>query len=137
MDEQEAAKMADSGGTDPDEGERDRPDSEEATDLDELFAGREAAIEAKQEAQWNRYLAASFPAPGAMYRMGNDELMHHVHLFALQRILEERLGVTQREVTLVMNEIMYEECEKIYEEARRKRREALTQGITSPVNPII
>jgi len=84
------------------------------------------------------YAEAQVPSPKAIWRMGNDELMHRVHLLALDKILRERFGVTKAEIELATKQCMLDEMEKILVEAKKAKRDMLrmqlTQGIIAPGN---
>ena len=78
--------------------------------------------------------AANIPDIRGIYRMGNNEFMHHCHLLALTDLVKQKLGITDEEWEVTMKEWVYTEGMQGLELAKVQRREALKQQLTRGIN---
>lgn len=76
-----------------------------------------------------RWQEAGLPNPATIYRMNDDELLHHCHLLAIAKILQEKFEVPQEELDLALKEVFLEELEKLRPIAVEARRQSIVHGL--------
>ena len=93
-------------------------------------------VEAELKAEADRWDEARIPFIGSIYRMNENEFMHHVHVLALTRMLNECLGITDDQITLMIKKVFVEEMKKTFPLVQDARNQALRNAIVDGVNII-
>ena len=88
----------------------------------------------EEQVRWTR---EQLPGPKAMYRMGENEFMHHCHLQAMAKLVQEKLNLTDDEIELAIAEEFLEETRKMYDMAIEMKREITRQSIVEGIRPKI
>lgn len=101
---------------------------------------RQAKVDAELDEHGKEWAAINAPGPKPMYRMNDDEFMHHVHVLVITEILQEKLGITPEEIHLRLTEKFLEESRKMLEILKQHQRNQIRNGIIIPrpkIDPII
>jgi hypothetical protein len=93
---------------------------------------RLANVQKELEEEFKKWMDAGIPPVGAIYRLNDNEFMHHVHTLAHTKLLKEKLGLTDDEVELAMREVFLSELRLFFPIVLEKRREQLTAKIMPP-----
>ncbi len=94
---------------------------------------RSDAIDKELADELKRWNEAKLPGPKAMYRMQEDEFTHHVRLLALERLVCEKLGVSELEHEVAVKEVFLEETKAMFAPAREARSAAIQAQLTNGV----
>lgn len=88
---------------------------------------------AKQEALHEKLRSEGLPPPQVMYAFNQSQWIHHIMVMTLERIVQEKLGMSQDEFRLMVTETWISELEKLSDTAREMKsqqlRAELTRGI--------
>jgi hypothetical protein len=77
------------------------------------------------------------PNLGSIYRLNDNEFMHHVHVLALEKVLKEKFGLTDDEMLLAQKQIFLQEAQTfrpmvVKEIAKAKRDQTLSRLLLPP-----
>ena len=91
-------------------------------------------VDAEIEAEGQKWRDAGLPGPKPMYRMNDDEFMHHVHVLALTKMMQHYFNVSDKEVELALKETFLEEMKPLFDMALSVRQDSIRNQLLNGIN---
>lgn len=100
------------------------------------FAGRLAEVQRQIDEEGKKWHKAGLPGPKPLYRMNDDEFMHHVHVIALTRLIKDKLDLSDDEINLYLHEEFLRQMQAMLPMALEARSNNVRQKIVDGVQII-
>jgi hypothetical protein len=81
-----------------------------------------------------RWQEQNLPSPKRIWRMNDDEFMHHIHLEAVTELIKDKLDVSDDEVELYLSRAFLQGMKAMYADVLAARSDAVRDQIINGVN---
>jgi hypothetical protein len=94
---------------------------------------RKKKVQRRIDRLQTQYEEANIPEPAALWKMGDDELMHSVNLELVSALLREHFKISDEEWLLYLNECLANKLESLLPRLIELRSELTRRAITDGI----